>query len=98
MNGQHVMIYTSDNCSDCKKVIEKMENWGVDYTAKNVSDNKSYLTELQNKGIYGTPATFVDDYPVLGYQENKLKDVLGLGDSEISYFRNFYEGYEERNE
>lgn len=98
MNRQDVIIYTCDNCSDCKKVIEKMDEWDIVYTMKSISDNKEYLSELQNKGIFGTPATFVDNHPILGYQENKLKSILNVGDSEQSFFRNFYEGYEDRKE
>ena len=96
MNKHNVVIYTSDNCTEGKKVIENMEKWEIGYTIKNISDNKEYLTELQNRGVFGTPATFVDDYPVLGYQENKLKNILDLSDSETSYFRNFYEGYQDQ--
>lgn len=98
MDRHHVIIYTSDDYAESKRVVEKMDKWGIDYKTKNVSNNKEYLLELQNRGIFGTPVTFVDDHPVLGYQENKLKNVLNLGDGETSYFRNFYEGYEDRCE
>lgn len=89
MNKQNVIIYTSDNCSNSEKVINKMDKWGVIYTVKNVSSNREYLKELQNRGVYGTPATYVDEQPILGYQENKLMNVLNIGDSEQSYFRKF---------
>lgn len=94
MNSHNVVIYTCDSCSECEKVIKKMDKWGVVHTVKNVSKNKEYLKELQNRGIFGTPATIVDDHPVLGYQEGKLKSVLNLGDSQVPFFRDFYDRYE----
>ncbi|ASN07099.1 glutaredoxin family protein [Virgibacillus necropolis] len=93
MTRQKVVIYTSDNCSACKKVVERMNTWGVDYIEKNISNNGSYLKDLQDKGIFGTPATFVDDYSVLGFQESKLKYELSMIDSQ-DYFRNYYEEYD----
>lgn len=46
MDRHNVVIYTSDNCTEGKKVIENMEKWEIDYTMKNISDNSQYSTEL----------------------------------------------------
>lgn len=93
MTSHRVIIYTSSNCTDCEKLVEKLNNWGVEYLEKNVSNNRGYLKELQNKGVFGTPATFIDDSPVLGLQESKLRYELSIDGSQESHFRNFYEGY-----
>ncbi|WP_404451192.1 glutaredoxin family protein [Virgibacillus necropolis] len=78
MTRHNVIIYTSDNSPDCEKLVGKMNKWGVDYIVKNVSNNSNYLKELQSRGVFGTPATFVDDEPILGIQESKLRYVLSL--------------------
>ncbi|ASK61264.1 NrdH-redoxin [Virgibacillus phasianinus] len=87
MIEQKVTIYTCNYCSECKKLVEKMNSWGLDYTEKNISDNLGYLKEMQKHGIYGTPATFVNDDPVLGFRESELKNKLGLADLSNHYER-----------
>ena len=96
MTDHDVIIYTSTNCSECEKVMEKMNSLGVDYIEKSVSNNEDYLKELQNRGIFGTPATFIDNHTVLGFQESKLKYELSLVNSHDFYFRNIYEGYDKK--
>ncbi|WP_431801692.1 glutaredoxin family protein [Halobacillus andaensis] len=81
MSQQEVVVYTSDHCTHCKNVLSKLNEWGIDYKEKNVTQNRSYFKELQQQKVYGTPATFIGDDKVLGYQERSLKRVLGIEDA-----------------
>ncbi|WP_373895133.1 glutaredoxin family protein [Virgibacillus natechei] len=93
MSEQHVTIYISDENSQCKKLIQQLDEWDVSYTTKNVTQNRDYMKELQDIGIFGTPATFVDNQSaILGFQKNKIKYALGFGNN--SFYSPFYEGYE----
>ncbi|WP_430788668.1 glutaredoxin family protein [Virgibacillus flavescens] len=94
MNEHQVIIYTSDNCPECEDLVDLLNEWKIEFTEKSVSNNNSTLKEMQARGIYGTPVTFIDDNPVLGYQEIKLKYELGISNSQGSYFRNVYEDYD----
>ncbi|MGI8316503.1 glutaredoxin family protein [Halobacillus mangrovi] len=78
MNNSKVVVYISRNCTQCEHVIARLSEWGVDFEERNVSDNREHFKELQSKRIYGTPATFVDGEKILGYQERKLKRILGI--------------------
>lgn len=85
MANQHVVVYTSDKCVQCKRVVEKLDDWGVDYEERNISADRSFIKELQENKIYGTPATFIGNYRVLGFQEYKLKKALGIRPEIISF-------------
>ncbi|MFC7063673.1 glutaredoxin family protein [Halobacillus seohaensis] len=81
MNQHRVVVYTSNQCSDCEQVLTKLKEWDIEYEEKNISQVQSYFKELQNQKVYGTPATFINDEKVLGYQEHKLKRTLGIKDA-----------------
>ncbi|WP_010529396.1 glutaredoxin family protein [Lentibacillus jeotgali] len=85
MNEQEVIVYTSENSSQCEKLLNQLNQWKIDYKERNVTEHKEYLGDLQEEGIFGTPATFVDEKVVLGAQFNKIKHVLGMSDQYHSY-------------
>ncbi|MFD1038378.1 glutaredoxin family protein [Virgibacillus byunsanensis] len=76
MSEKNVIIYVSNNCLEGERLLKQLDVWNVSYTKKNVSNNKEYMVELQEKGVFGTPATFIGDQTVLGFQINKLKRIL----------------------
>ncbi|MFD1019311.1 glutaredoxin family protein [Thalassobacillus hwangdonensis] len=83
MSTQQVVVYISDNCKSCERLIHQFEEWELDYTVKNISKDKAYFQELQQKKVYGTPATFIDDERVLGFQKRKLKRTLGIRENDM---------------
>lgn len=88
MADQQVIVYTSDDCSQCKKLIDKLDEWNVSYEEKNISRNNTFIKELQKNKVYGAPATFVGDDKILGFQEYKLKKALGIAPGYTSKFKN----------
>lgn len=78
MSDSKVVVYTSHDCVHCASVVTKLSEWDIDFEERNISDNREYIKELQKQKVYGTPATFVDDEKVLGFQEKKLRRVLGI--------------------
>jgi len=80
MTDTKAIIYISDECYSCQKLMEKMDQWEVNYKTKNITSNNANKKELQEHGIYGTPATFIKarQEPILGYQINKIKHALGI--------------------
>ncbi|GGJ90786.1 hypothetical protein GCM10007063_11780 [Lentibacillus kapialis] len=85
MGDHEVIVYTSENSSQCEKLLDQLSQWDINYKQCNVTEYKEYLNELQEAGIYGTPATFVDERVVLGTQLNKIKQALGIADQYQSY-------------
>ncbi|QAS52457.1 glutaredoxin family protein [Halobacillus litoralis] len=78
MTNSNVIVYTSNHCSNCEKVKTQLGEWDVDFEERNVSDNREYFRELQGLRVYGTPATFIEEEKILGFQEQKMKRALGI--------------------
>ncbi|MDL4840143.1 glutaredoxin family protein [Aquibacillus rhizosphaerae] len=79
MKKQEVVVYVSNNCDDCEKVLTFLDRLGVQFQLKNVTDNQDYMRDLQKQKIYATPVVFIDDLSILGFQEERIMQVLGLG-------------------
>ncbi|MCD5325837.1 MULTISPECIES: glutaredoxin family protein [Pontibacillus] len=86
MSNQQVVVYTSNGCHHCDNVKSFMEEWNIPYTEKNISTSKEHYKEMRSNRVYGTPATYVGDQVILGFQKRKLKKVLNI-DEVTSYFR-----------
>ncbi|HLR03479.1 MAG TPA: glutaredoxin family protein [Virgibacillus sp.] len=80
-----VTIYISNNSTECRRLKNQLDEWKIDYQTKNISDDRKNLERLQGFGIFATPAVFVDDTVILGFQKNKLKKTLGIDYQ--SYYR-----------
>ncbi|MGM8212466.1 glutaredoxin family protein [Virgibacillus sp. W0430] len=80
MADKEVTVYISDNCKECEALIKQLEEWDIAYNKINVTKEQKKMDRLQSMDIYGTPALFVKGrkLPVLGFQKNKLKDVLNI--------------------
>lgn len=76
MKEQNIRVYVSNNCTESNKLINLLEELDVAYEQKNVTENKSYMKELQAQKIYATPVAMINNNKVLGFQKNKLMDVL----------------------
>lgn len=76
MSKPNVVVYTSDGCHYCNKLLDHLDAWKVEYIEKNISQNTQYYREMKQQGVYGTPVTFVEDNKVLGFQKNKLEKLL----------------------
>ncbi|MRG87228.1 glutaredoxin family protein [Salinibacillus xinjiangensis] len=76
MNQEEIIVYTSQNCNQSKKVMNLLENWNKHYEERNISEDRSYLKELQQNGIYATPATFIEDKCILGYQRRAIVQAI----------------------
>lgn len=94
MTDQHVVVYTSDDCGQCKQLIDKLEEWDVSYEEKNVSRNHTFIKELQKRKVYGAPATFIGNDKILGFQEYKLKRALGIESGYTSRFKQASASYD----
>lgn len=74
----NVTVYTSDTCPYCVAAKEFLGNNNVEYTEKNVTKDESARNELIEKGYRGVPVIVVDDEEIVGFDKNKLSNLLGL--------------------
>jgi len=79
---KQVVVYTSAGCPFCVKVKEQLKAWNIPYTEKNTSENREYFEELRSRKLFGTPVTFIGDRFVMGFQPEKMRNLLGLAETE----------------
>ena len=79
---KEVVVYTSSGCPRCQVVKGQLQEWGISYEERNVSASKEFFDQLQAKRIFGTPATYINGKVVLGFQPDKMKSLLGLGEDQ----------------
>lgn len=74
-----VSIYTTPTCHFCQMSKEFFKANNVAYTEHNVAEDQAMRAEMIEKsGQMGVPVIFVGDDMVIGFNEPKLKSLLGL--------------------
>ncbi len=76
---KNVTIYTTPTCQYCKVTKAFLKGNSVSYTEIDVAADQAKAHEMiQKSGQMGVPVTFVDNDMVLGFDEAKLKSLLGI--------------------
>ena len=78
MSEIEIIVYTSDDCDESKKIIDYVNEQSVDYNEKSVSGDREYLKELQARNVYSVPAVFINHQVVLGFQKDKIKRLIQI--------------------
>jgi glutaredoxin 3 len=58
--------------------VEFLSQKGVQFVEKNVRADKAALKELLDQGFQSTPVTIIDGQSVVGFDQAKLIELLGL--------------------
>jgi glutaredoxin len=58
--------------------VEFLSQKGVEFVEKNVRANKAALKELLDQGFQSTPVTIIDGQSVVGFDQIKIMELLGL--------------------
>lgn len=74
-----VTIYSTPVCHFCHAAKEFFNEHGVTYTEHDVASDVDKRKEMVDMtGQMGVPVIRVDDDVIIGYDEPKLKELLGL--------------------
>jgi len=74
-----VIVYSTATCPWCKKVKAFLDENKVKYTVKDVGeDTKAGEEMIKKSGQQGVPVTDVGGEIVIGFDEDKLKELLKL--------------------
>ena len=74
-----ITIYTTPTCVYCKMTKALFEKNNVKYTEFNVAQDAKAREEMVHKsGQLGVPVTEIDGQIVVGFEEVKLKELLGI--------------------
>lgn len=71
-----VIIYTSDTCPYCNAAKEYLIQKHVPYVEHNIHHEPKAKETLMKKGYRGVPVIFVDDAEVMGFDQEKLDELL----------------------
>jgi glutaredoxin 3 len=58
--------------------VEFLSQKGVQFVEKNVRADKAALKELLDQGFQSTPVTIIDGQSVVGFDQVKIMELLGL--------------------
>jgi len=76
---KQVTIYSTPTCHFCQEAKAFFKEHNIDYTEYDVSTDKEKVQEMvERSGQMGVPVIFVGDEMVIGFNEDKLKELLGL--------------------
>ena len=74
-----VVMYSTPTCHYCNLAKEFFDEHNVEYAVYNVSTDLEKRKEMMDKsGQMGVPVICIDDDMILGFDEDKIKDLLGL--------------------
>jgi len=58
--------------------VEFLSQKGVDFVNKNVRGDQAAMKELIDMGYQSTPVTLIDGQAVVGFDQQKISDLLGI--------------------
>ena len=74
----NVVVFSSDTCPYCTLAKQFLSNNNIEFTEKNVSSDTEARKELMKMGHMGVPVILVDEQEIVGFDEPKLRSLLGL--------------------
>lgn len=75
----NVIVYTTKTWPWCTVVKDYLKSNDVSFEEKNVSEDPEAAMEMVNKsGQRGVPVIDINGDIVIGFDQNKLEDLLGL--------------------
>lgn len=71
-----VVVYTSNTCPYCNMAKEYLADKNIEFEEKNIQTDKAARDELMKMGHLGVPVILVGEEEVVGFDQNKLEDLL----------------------
>ena len=75
-NSRGTIIYTKNNCAQCRFSKLHMQNMGVTYEERNVDEDDAYMQEALDTGYKSMPIVVLNGEVVAaGFQPDKLNEL-----------------------
>lgn len=76
---KNVTIYSTPTCHFCHAAKEFFKEHSIVFTDYNVSEDSAKRDEMiQKSGQISVPVIFIDNEMVTGFEEPKLRELLGI--------------------
>lgn len=77
---KNVTIYSTPTCHFCQMTKDYFAENDISYTDHNVAEDMDKRQEMIDRsGQMGVPVIFVDDEMIIGFDKEKLSNLLGVG-------------------
>jgi glutaredoxin-like YruB-family protein len=74
-----VTIYSTPTCHFCHAAKDFFKKNNIEFTDYNVAEDNAKRTEmLERSGQMGVPVIFIESEMIIGFNEKRLKDLLGV--------------------
>lgn len=73
-----IVVYTMTGCPHCAALKAFLTEKGIEFTEKDVAVDDDALAEFRRLGFRGTPAIVVGERSVVGFNREKVSELLGL--------------------
>ena len=77
MADKKVVVFTMTGCPHCAAVKEFLKEKGVEFAERNVLDDDQAMADFRELGFRGTPVTLIGEEPVVGFDKDRLEELLG---------------------
>ncbi|HEY4473889.1 MAG TPA: glutaredoxin family protein [Candidatus Paceibacterota bacterium] len=79
MPSKHVAIYSTPTCHFCQMTKEFFAEHNIEYTNYDVSKDLQKRQEMSNlTGQMGVPVIVIDNDIVIGFDKEKISELLGI--------------------
>ena len=76
---KEVVIFSTPTCHFCQQTKEFLKEHNIDFTEHDVSvDQEKRQEMIEKSGQMGVPVLFIGEEIIIGYDEPKIKQELGL--------------------
>lgn len=76
---QEVKVYTTPSCPYCQRVKSFLEEKNIEYSEIDVAQDAQKRQEVVEKtGQLGIPVTQIGDEFIVGFDPNKISQLLGI--------------------
>ncbi|MCF7912778.1 MAG: NrdH-redoxin [Candidatus Cloacimonetes bacterium] len=79
MKSKNVILFSTPTCSWCRKLKTYFKENKIRFKEIDVSSDPIAMRDMIKKsGQRGVPQTWVNNYPVIGFDKDKLKKLLEI--------------------
>lgn len=79
MSDKKVIIYSTPSCVYCQMAKDFFRAHNIEFEDKNVAEDEQARNEMvERSGQMGVPVIFIGDNMVIGFDEERIKELLGL--------------------